>query len=480
MRIFSLNKNVNYYLFLFFFIILIFFIRLYKFDKVGFWGDEYLTFTLSEPIHDYKFIHDKTLASGDLVPPFYYFVLNIYNSFFGHTAYSIRLFHIIFGSVNIFLSFLIASLILKRRESLLVLYFLAFNVFLIWCSIEARVVSFALFFQLLSILFFLYSLKTANSNFLFLNIFFLFLFNFIALTVHPLSIIIVISQFFFLLVNNNYHKQKFFLFSVIMLSVIFYIILNLEYFIWSLKGTRLTHNQLNINFFIGYNFNHYFNSYILGAFHLFIIILISSLIFKKTIKNDYLFYLFLIFIFTYFFIIIGTIFFTGFNGQKYWSYLVPIIVILNIYYLSKLKRKFLSTIIIFFLIIYTFIVYFDKINKPQVRKPDTPGLIKIFNESNINFIVSENYFHFENYLKKGYKDFNKKIVSEIEINNLTDDFWYLCLDLSWIQIKGSYYDEIYECSPKLKNIYKHEKRNSIKLNGFVITKYQHINSLLKL
>ena len=36
---------------------------------------------------------------------FYYFVLNIYNSFFGHTAYSIRLFHIIFGSVNIFLSF---------------------------------------------------------------------------------------------------------------------------------------------------------------------------------------------------------------------------------------------------------------------------------------------------------------------------------------------------------------------------------------
>lgn len=480
MRIFPLNKNVNYYLFLFFFIILIFFLRFYKFDKVGFWGDEYLTFTLSEPIHGYKFIYDKTLASGDLVPPFYYFVLNIYNFFFGHTAYSIRLFHIIIGSVNIFLSFLIASLILKRKESLLVLYFLAFNVFLIWCSTEARVVSFALFLQLLSILFFLYSLKVTNIKFFTFEYLFLFLSNFFALTTHPLSIIIVITQLFFLLVNNNYQKQKFYLLSVIVLSVIFYIILNLEYIIWSLKGSRLAHNQLNINFFIGYNFKHYFNSYILGVIHLFIIILISFLILKKTINNDYLFYLFLIFIFTYFFIIIGTIFFTGFNGQKYWSYLVPIIIILNIYYLSKVKRKFLSTTIIFFLIIYTFIVYLDKINKPQVRKPDTPGLIKIFNESNINFIVSENYFHFENYLKKGYKDFNKKIVSEIEINNLTDDFWYLCLDLSWTQFKGSYYDEIYECSPKLKNIYKHKKKNSIKLNGFVITKYQHINSLLKL
>lgn len=474
MQKFFLDKNIIYYLFLFFLIIITFFLRFYKFDQVGFWGDEYLTFTLSEPMHNYNFIYERTLASGDLAPPFYYFVLNIYNFFFGHTAYSIRLFHIMFGFSNILLSFLISRLILKKRNSLLVLYFLAFNVFLIWCSTEVRIASFALFFQLLSILFFLYSLKNINSKFFLLNIFLLFLFNFFSLTTHPLSIIIIISQFFFLMLNNNYEKKIIFL-LIVSLSVLFYIIFNLEYIMWSLKGTRLSHNQLNVNFFVSYNFKHYFNSYILAGIHLIIFTLTFFQIFKKTIKNNYLIYLFLIFIFTYLFIIIGTIFFTGLNGQRYWSYLVPIILIINIYYLGEVKRNLLSTLIIFFLIIYTLIVYLDKINKPPVRKPDTPGLIKIINETNINYIVSENYYHFENYLKKGYKDFNKKILSENEINSLKADFWYLCLDLSWVQTKGSYYDEIYECSPKLKNIYKHKKKNSIRLNGLIITKYKYVD-----
>ena len=470
----NLNKNIYYYFFLSSLLTLSFFLRFYKFDQVGFWGDEYLTFTLSEPIHNYNFIHNKVLATGDLVPPFYYFVLNIYNFFFGHTAHSIRVFHIIFGSLNILISFFISRLILKKTESLLVLYLLSFNVFLIWCSTETRVVSFALFFQLLQILFFLYSLQNIKSKFFVLTIILLFLLNFLSLTVHPLSIVIVASQFLFLLVNNNQKRKNIFL-VVILLSVIFYILFNLDYFIWSLKGTRLAHNQLTINFFIGYNFKHYFNSFILGSIHLFIIVLTCYQLFKKIVKSDYLFFLIIIFISTYIFIIIGTIFFTGLNGQKYWSYLVPIIIIINIYYLREIKRNFLSMVIIFFLIIYTFIIYLDKINKPQLRKPDTPGLIKIFNETNINYIVSENYYHFENYLKKGYKDFNKKIVTEIEINSLNEDFWYLCLDLSWTQVKGSYYDEIYECSPKSKNIYAYKKMNSIKLNGFVITEYKYLS-----
>jgi len=99
----------------------------------------------------------------------------------------------------------------------------------------------------------------------------------------------------------------------------------------------------------------------------------------------------------------------------------------------------------------------------------------MFNEGSINYVVSNNYYHFENYLKKGYKNFNKNIVSEAKINSLKEDFWYLCLDLSWAQSKGSYYDEIYDCSPKLKNIFYHEKKSSIKLNGFVLTKYEYID-----
>ena len=56
---FFLNKNINYFFILSFLVILTFFLRLYKFDQIGFWGDEYLTFTLSEPIYNYNFIHNK-------------------------------------------------------------------------------------------------------------------------------------------------------------------------------------------------------------------------------------------------------------------------------------------------------------------------------------------------------------------------------------------------------------------------------------
>ena len=84
-------------------LILAFFVRFYNFDKIGFWGDEYLTFYISEPFNTYDKIFTKTLGSGDLVPPFYYYILNVYNYLFGYSAYSLRLFHIIFGFLSILL-----------------------------------------------------------------------------------------------------------------------------------------------------------------------------------------------------------------------------------------------------------------------------------------------------------------------------------------------------------------------------------------
>ena len=124
--------------------------------------------------------------------------------------------------------------------------------------------------------------------------------------------------------------------------------------------------------------------------------------------------------------------------------------------------------------IYTPIIYVYKIDKPVVRKPVTPKLIEIFNSSNIDYIVSENYFYFEHYLINGYKKkFIKKIVKEKDIKNIKDDFWYLCLDLSWHQHKGTYNDEIYECSPKKVKVANFKKSRSIKLNGFVITKFEY-------
>ena len=50
----------------------------------------------------------------------------------------------------------------------------------------------------------------------------------------------------------------------------------------------------------------------------------------------------------------------------------------------------------------------------------------------------------------------------------------ICVRFILASIKGSYYDEIYECSPKKVEVFNF-KKNSIKLNGFVITKFKYLN-----
>ena len=174
----------------FFLLILAFFLRFYKFDNVGFWGDEYLTFWPSKPPHTFNEVFNKSTTSADLVPPFYYYILNIYNHLFDYSAYSLRLFYIIIGFLCIVLVFFISNFLLSRSATNLVLFLLGANVFLVWCSNEARVVSVAAFFQLFLILIFFKIIKEINYKTYILNILLLITFNIIALTIHPLSIVI--------------------------------------------------------------------------------------------------------------------------------------------------------------------------------------------------------------------------------------------------------------------------------------------------
>ena len=472
-----LKKIFKSYFFTLLLILLAFFLRFYKFDSVGFWGDEYLSFWLSEPYQTFNEIFLKTRSSPDLVPPFYYYILNIYNHLFDYSAYSLRFFHIIIGSSCLALVFFISNYLLSRSANNLVIYLLSANVFLIWCSTEARVVSVALFFQLSLIYVFFRIIKNLDKKFSLLNIILLIIFNIFALTIHPLSIAIISAQILFfllLIIKNNKKsiKNNFIYIFLIISSCLIYILINKDYFFSSLEGSRLGHNQLSLEFFIGYNFKHYFTSYILGFINLLLILLSFLKLRKKIFENLYILYLVIIFVLTYTFIILGTTFFTGLNGQKYWSYLVPIIIIINIYYLTELQKNKFSKILILILIFYAPINYFNNINSPQVRKPDTPGLINIINKSNINTVVSDNYGMFEHYLKFGYKNFNKSIVSKEDIININNDFWYLCLDLSWDQTKGSYWDEMYDCFPKNIKIDNYNRLESLRLNGLVITKYK--------
>lgn len=456
-------------------------IRFYKFNTLGFWGDEYNPFWITEPLRTFDEISLRTEKAPTFIPPYYYYILNLYFHLFEYSVAASKIFHIVFGVLCLLITYILSKFFLNNSAANLVIYLLSFNVFFIWISNEARIISFALFFQLLNILIFFWILKNINQSISIKKLFTLFITNIVTLSIHPFSVIIVFSQFLFLIIIYKkiiYENRRKILFYItcIILSYLSYVIINFDYFFSSLSDSRQSHNQLNLKFFLGLNFKTYFQSYILGFLNLLMIYYLFFKIREIFSRNYYVSYLLLIFAITYIFIIVGTIFLSGFNSPRSFSYLLPIIIILATYLLTDFRKIFVNKILIIFFLIYTPIVYAYKIDKPVVRKPSTPELIEIFNSSNIDYIVSENYFYFEHYLINGYKKkFLKKIVKEKDIQNIKDDFWYLCLDLSWYQSKGSYYDEIYECSPKQVEVFNFKKGRSIKLNGFVITKFKYLN-----
>lgn len=476
-----LKKILNSFYISFFLILLALAIRFIDFNVLGFWGDEYNPFWIAEPFKTFDEISSRTSKAPTFLPPYYYYILNLYFHIFEYSAAASKIFHITFGVCCLIIIFFLSNFILKKSATNLVLYILTFNVFFIWISNEARNLCFTLFFQLLSILVFFWILKNIKKSISINEILLLFLSNLIALSIHPFSVVIVFSQFIFLIsiyksfTKENFKKLVFYL-VVIALTYFYYIFINFDYFFSSLAESRQSHNQLNFKFFIGLNFKEYFQSYILGLFNLGIVYLLFFNIKKIYHKNLLISYLLLTFAVSYIFIILGTIFLSGFNSPRSFSYLLPIIVMVVIYFLTEFKKVFFSKIIIIIFLVYTPLIYITKIDEPVVRKPETPKLIEMFNSSNINYIVSENYFYFEHYLTNGYKKiFNKKIIKEKDIKDIKEDFWYLCLDLSWHQSKGSYYDEIYECSPKNVKVENFEKDKSFKLNGFVMTKFRYSN-----
>ena len=476
-----LKRFSNSYLLSFLCIFLALYLRLNNYNDAGLWGDEYLTFWNSEPLYSFSEIFDRVQESPTLVPPFYYYILNLYTNYFNHTVYSLKLFHIFLNSSCLILVFFISRYILKNSLVNFVLFLTSFNLFLIWCSQDILVVNLALFIQLVSVLIFFDLIKSLETKINFFKIIFFTLISILTLTIHPLSIVIIFSQAILLLLlllkdNDLKIKKKiYFILFVLFFACVMYIFTSIEYIINRLDGTSIGHNQLNLEFFIGYNFKHYFSSYIIGAINLVIVALSILKLRKNFFKNLHLSYLITLLLSTYIFIILGTTIFTGINGQRYWPYLVPIILIINACYIIDIRKKFIRRSLIFFLIIFTPIVYFKNINSPQVRKPDTPSLINAFNKSKVEYVVSQNYGYFEYYLKNGYENFTIPLLKENQIQNIQRDFWYLCLDLNWHQEKGSYWNEMYDCKPYKVYPTNHKRKNSLRFNGYVITKYEYIN-----
>ena len=469
-------SNSYYVTFILFF--LAFILRFYEFSNLGFWGDEILTYWETQPLQTYNEVWLK-IRQTEYNSPLYFYILNIYNNYFDYSAYSVRLFHIIFGFSSLIIVFFISKYLFSTYLSNLVLFFLSINLFLIWISTEVRIISFVLFFYLFLILLFFQIIKNIHSPKISLfEIILLSFFNLFTLSLHPFAIAIIISQLLFLflmLINDKGSLKKKIIFYIflIILFCFFYAFLNKDYILWRLSGDPLIHHKLTYKFFIGYNFKSFFNSYFLGFVNLFLIALSFWKIKKNIYGNLYLLYLKVILIITYLFIIFVSLTFSGITGARYWTYLVPIITLINIFYLSNIKNRLLQNSIIITLIFFTIFVSINDYKKPQLRKPDTPGLIKYINNSDVQNIVSQNVLYFDHYIRNAYKKkLNKKIFYNDKINQFNDDFLNICLDLIWIPNKSTYTKEIYDCYPKNISLKKFERIETLKFYGYAISKFK--------
>lgn len=139
-------------------------LRLYHLDTMSFWWDESLTWdratnTLANILSNTIFIQD--VATRDLHPPLYFFLLHFGVLVTGTTEFALRFFSAFANLLTLALLYPLAQLLFKRKFVSLVTVLLAtFSPFYVWYAQEARPYALVLFWSTLTVYALLRWLKT--------------------------------------------------------------------------------------------------------------------------------------------------------------------------------------------------------------------------------------------------------------------------------------------------------------------------------
>ena len=89
-------------------------LRFYKFNTLGFWGDEYNPFWITEPLRTFDEISLRTEKAPTFIPPYYYYILNLYFHLFEYSVAASKIFHIGFGFLCLLLTYILSKFLLKN------------------------------------------------------------------------------------------------------------------------------------------------------------------------------------------------------------------------------------------------------------------------------------------------------------------------------------------------------------------------------
>lgn len=124
------------------------FLRLYHLDFQSIWLDELLTMNEISPKLSFKEASDIILFQEG-TPRFYFFFVKVFNSLFGYSVYNARLVSVLFGLLSVIFINKLGKKLFNPNVGLFSSVFLAFNLFLIDYSQEARTYSMLVFFVIL-------------------------------------------------------------------------------------------------------------------------------------------------------------------------------------------------------------------------------------------------------------------------------------------------------------------------------------------
>ena len=469
--IFTKNK----FIFLILFIVLIGVVLRFQDFNNGLWFDEWTTLwysNINHSISDQKYwdylsfeIHGDT-GSSEGTTKVFFFILQSYFNIFGYYAENAKIFFLFAGIIFCLFSYYLSILILENKKLALLLFFLiSTNLYLIWSSQDVRPHLFIALIAIIQIIVFFKFCENENSS----NKLLYVLVSIFGLSVNPLIGIILISQFLYFIFVKKKIKTLFLLNVSIF---IIYASFNFNYLLDQINYT--THYaKLTKSFFIGYFFNIYFSSYILGGFYLLLIPFLIIKNYKNIIKKDKILFITICVPVTYLLLTIYS-FRNGIMTAKYILYIIPLIIIWVIYYINITQVNFKFKLFLYLtLIIGNLIILNQNYDDRPIKRPPIQKILNIINNSSTK-IVTTNISHlFDNYFMtlKNYEKFNILLLKPESIVDTEDleSIWLICANSprsdTTIFVETKCEKEI------LNNKFKNKK--NIKLVDLQLTLYQN-------
>ncbi len=427
-------------------ILLGFFFRYYYSNYENYWFDEQLSFFVANPELSFQ----ETLTRSyntDLSPVLYNLILKYYFILFSYSPDLGRYLSIITGVLGVIFLSLISFDISKHKSVMLVLFLATFNIYLITYSAETRPYAMIFFLSSLNIFLFFKCFISKSKNFPLIIAFLIV--SILTLLSHPFTILIIFSQIIFIILNNLKNKNfniSAYLFYTLVLT--FYIILGYENLkiALSFRPPEFFIKNPDISFYTNLYFSRFFGSKTMGIIYLLIFLFLLIKNFKIIIKNNFYFFLSILFFSSLLVPILYGYIFNPILKDRYIIFiLVPIILLISnlIYDLKNIRlRKFL----IFTIIISTVTNQFFEFHNKSYEKPNYNKIINELNKDTtiyISVIAMDKIHPFMTDVKKKdpYRErhivenyivnldrLNKKfkIVEQDNISEEIDRLWLIC------------------------------------------------------